>query len=74
MVRATVMSGVITANSGEHTPKENSVTAGQTDVSFRLWARDDKRSARCGLLKTSPPRPTGPSSCRAGETSGPHPL
>lgn len=43
MVRATVMSDATTANPGEHTPEDNSLTAGQTDVSFRLWARDDFR-------------------------------
>jgi hypothetical protein len=33
MVKATVMSAATTANRGEHTPKENSVTPGQADVS-----------------------------------------
>jgi len=41
MVKATVVGDATTANPGEHTPTENTVTAGQTDLSFRLWARDD---------------------------------
>jgi len=51
MVKATVMSDATTANPGEHTPKENSVTPGQTDVSFRLWARDD---FKVGIWEATP--------------------
>jgi uncharacterized cupin superfamily protein len=51
MVWATVFSDATTANPGEHTPRENSVTSGQTDVSFRLWARDDFKA---GIWEATP--------------------
>jgi uncharacterized cupin superfamily protein len=51
MVKAIVMSDATTAHPGEHTPKENSVTPGQTDVSFRLWDRDD---FKVGIWEATP--------------------
>ena len=51
MIKATVLNDATTADPGEHTPKENSVTPGQTDVSFRLWARDD---FKVGIWEATP--------------------
>ncbi|MCP1413903.1 cupin domain-containing protein [Paenarthrobacter sp. A20] len=44
MVKATVMNDAFTANPGEHIPKATSSTPGQTEVSFRLWARDGHKT------------------------------
>jgi uncharacterized cupin superfamily protein len=51
MVKATVMRDATTADPGQHTPKENSITPGQTDVSFRLWARHDFKA---GIWEATP--------------------
>ena len=51
MVKATVMNNATTADPGEHKPKETSTTPGQTEVSFRLWARDDFRT---GIWEVTP--------------------
>jgi uncharacterized cupin superfamily protein len=51
MVKATVMSDATTADPGEHKSKETSVTPGQTEASFRLWARDDFKT---GIWEVTP--------------------
>ena len=51
MVKATVMSDATTADPGEHTPKVNSVSPGQTDADFRLWARGDFKT---GIWEATP--------------------
>lgn len=51
MVKATVMSDATTQNPGEHKSKETSVTPGQTEVSLRLWARDDFKT---GIWEVTP--------------------
>lgn len=51
MVKATVMNDATTADPGEHQPKETSTTPGQTEVSYRLWAREDLRT---GIWEVTP--------------------
>ena len=51
MVKATVMSDATTANPGEPKVKETSITEGQTEVSLRLWARDDFKT---GIWEVTP--------------------
>lgn len=51
MVKATVMNDATTADPGEHQPKETSTTPGQTEVSYRLWARGDLRT---GIWEVTP--------------------
>lgn len=51
MVKATVMSDANTTNPGEHSPKATSVTAGQTEVSLRLWAREGLKT---GIWEVTP--------------------
>ncbi|NWL29342.1 hypothetical protein DM794_20155 [Paenarthrobacter ureafaciens] len=51
MVKAIVMRNTTTADLGEHTPKKNSVTPGQTDADFRLWARGDFKT---GIWEATP--------------------
>ena len=51
MVKATVMTSTTTADLGEHKPKEGSLTPGQTEVSFRLWTRED---FRVGIWEATP--------------------
>ncbi|WP_077488430.1 cupin domain-containing protein [Sinomonas mesophila] len=51
MVKATVMSDATTADPGERKPKEASLTPGQTEVSFRLWTKDD---FKVGIWEATP--------------------
>lgn len=51
MVKATVMNDALTANPGEHIPKATSSTPGQTEVSFRLWAREGHKT---GIWEVTP--------------------
>jgi uncharacterized cupin superfamily protein len=51
MVKATVMNDALTANPGEHISKATSSTPGQTEVSFRLWAREGHKT---GIWEVTP--------------------
>jgi uncharacterized cupin superfamily protein len=51
MVKATVMSDANTEYPGVHIPKETSSTAGQTEVSLRLWGRDGLKT---GIWEVTP--------------------